>query len=78
MTHRVPKIKAMNTQENSARDSVESTDLLAVFVIYDDNNSSFAVKGVFDSYKKAFDALPDHGHAIMEFKLNELDNGFHC
>jgi hypothetical protein len=27
VTHRVPKIKAMNTQENSARDSVESTDL---------------------------------------------------
>jgi len=77
VTHRVPANKLMETPKTDGT-LLKSTELLAVFVVYDDNNSSFTVKGVFDSHKKAFDALPDHGHAIMEFKLNELDNGFHC
>jgi hypothetical protein len=49
-----------------------------IFVIYDDNNQSMTIKGVFNSYKRAFDNLPDFGHAIKEFRLNELDMGTDC
>jgi hypothetical protein len=63
---------------NELLSDFQRAEISTLYVIYDDNNSSFTVKGVFDTYKKAFNALPDHGHAIMQFKLNQLDNGAEC
>ena len=47
----------------------------SMFVIHDDNNSRFDIVGVFDSYQEAFKLLPDHGHAITEYPLNEISEG---